>query len=230
MSINQYDYIVFDCDGVLIDSNYLKQKVFMDSLSGYPEDKIALFKAFNEKNGGVNRKDKIEHFLKVIMDRGDESQVSSEKESILKRIDELMELELRAVKLTEGIEALLKFLKEKNKNLHVVSAGPDNEVKHILRNLKIDQFFLSIRGGPTDKIENCRRLSLEYPLSGKKGLFVGDSSKDYECAKYLGVDFIFLRKYSAEKNTFDLSGDLFSVMETPLDILRDFKQQELNEA
>ena len=37
---NQYDFAVFDCDGVILDSNEIKTQAFRESLPGQPDELV----------------------------------------------------------------------------------------------------------------------------------------------------------------------------------------------
>ena len=53
--LSKYKYALFDCDGVILQSNELKSAAFAGALAGEPEDLVAQFVAYHKENGGVSR-------------------------------------------------------------------------------------------------------------------------------------------------------------------------------
>ena len=64
-SINSYKSIVFDCDGVILNSNLLKLKLFMIPLLGV--DVANELKNYHLANGGVSRYYKFDYLLNSIL-------------------------------------------------------------------------------------------------------------------------------------------------------------------
>ena len=66
LDLKKYKQVVFDCDGVILDSNNIKSKAFEDSLKGENDQLISEFIDYHKKNGGVSRFLKFEYFFKVL--------------------------------------------------------------------------------------------------------------------------------------------------------------------
>ena len=69
LSLNQYKTVFFDCDGVILQSNHIKTKVFREVLESEDKNIVDKFIAYHKKNGGISRYKKFEHFYKFIKDR-----------------------------------------------------------------------------------------------------------------------------------------------------------------
>ena len=67
IDIGNYDFIVFDCDGVILNSNKLKTSAFRNSLFDYSEDKVSEFIKYHQNNGGISRYKKFDYFFSQIM-------------------------------------------------------------------------------------------------------------------------------------------------------------------
>lgn len=61
--LNQYDIIIFDCDGVILDVNLLKCEAFGKAVEGYPQKKIDDFVEHCKRTFGVSRYIKFKEFL-----------------------------------------------------------------------------------------------------------------------------------------------------------------------
>ena len=64
--LEQFDYAIFDCDGVILDSNAIKTQAFREALPGEPEDLVEQLVSFHKATGGVSRYVKLEYFFKEL--------------------------------------------------------------------------------------------------------------------------------------------------------------------
>ena len=62
---NYYSYI-FDCDGVILDSNKLKTEAFREILIDERYEDIELFIEYHQLNQGINRYEKLKYFFEQI--------------------------------------------------------------------------------------------------------------------------------------------------------------------
>ena len=63
MKITDYKTIVFDCDGVVLDSNKIKTQAFFNSAISYGEIKAQELVNYHIERGGVSRYKKFEWFI-----------------------------------------------------------------------------------------------------------------------------------------------------------------------
>ena len=49
-SLQAYDFLIFDCDGVILDSNSIKSEAFRYSLKVYPTDAVDELMDFHHQN------------------------------------------------------------------------------------------------------------------------------------------------------------------------------------
>ena len=66
LSLNQYKTVFFDCDGVILQSNHIKTKVFREVLESEDKNIVDKFISYHKKNGGISRYKKFDHFYKFI--------------------------------------------------------------------------------------------------------------------------------------------------------------------
>ncbi len=62
----KYQHIIFDFDGVLVESNEIRFNGFRKLFKGFPEDHVDQLVAYARANGGVSRYKKIEYFFNAI--------------------------------------------------------------------------------------------------------------------------------------------------------------------
>ena len=65
LDLNNYNLLIFDCDGVILDSNKLKNILFLNSVIEYSPKERHLFKKYISKNKGISRYKFLNTFLKI---------------------------------------------------------------------------------------------------------------------------------------------------------------------
>ena len=61
--VSQYATCVFDCDGVVLDSNQIKTQAFYNATQSYGHEFADQLVNYHLKNGGVSRYEKFEYFF-----------------------------------------------------------------------------------------------------------------------------------------------------------------------
>ena len=62
----KYQHIIFDFDGVLVESNEIRFNGFRKLFKDYPQHQIERLVSYAKANGGVSRYKKIEYFFNEI--------------------------------------------------------------------------------------------------------------------------------------------------------------------
>lgn len=203
LHLNDYELYVFDCDGVLLDSNKLKSKAFRLTLENYPKNLVENFIFYHESNGGISRHTKLEHFLKNILKK---KNYKKEHRSLLQKFSTIsFKLLAKDAKLIPGVKDFLKKLQEEKKYTIVCSGADEIDLKKILILKNIDHYFSKIYGGPKTKKEILFNLFNSHKNSQMRGIFFGDAFLDYQAAKEYSLDFIFVSYSSDWKNINELT-------------------------
>jgi HAD superfamily hydrolase (TIGR01549 family) len=194
--ISNYDVYIFDCDGVILDSNKLKSEAFRDALAGEPRDKIDDLVDFHKINGGISRYEKFKYFYEVIhpsIDKEDEC-----KKAIL-RFGKIVSERLKVVDCIPGVEDFLKSSKSLSKELYVNSGGDEKELRSLFTKRNLSEYFNKIYGSPDTKEKNLEKILNSYQESTRY-LFFGDSKSDYLAAKAFNIDFVYISGVSEWQN------------------------------
>lgn len=211
-NLKLYQSIIFDCDGVILNSNKVKTKAFYDSAIEYGEDYAKELVEYHIANGGVSRYKKFEYLFEVIMRRDHID--TGEMEKVLNRYAENVWEGLLDCDVAEGLVEL-RLLYPKSRWL-IVSGGDQEELRKIFQVKGIDKYFdRGIFGSPDDK-----KLILEREVSSGNiklpAIFIGDSQYDFECAQHMKLDFIYLSKWSESKYDFKFAkaakSDIYSLV------------------
>ncbi|HQS67292.1 MAG TPA: HAD hydrolase-like protein [Sulfuricurvum sp.] len=178
--------ILFDFDGVILNSMKIKGDGFVELLQEYPKNSVQMLETYHYANGGVSRFEKIRYFFHVILQR----KTSEQKiQSLAVQFGEII-----AEKLFDPanlIAETVTFIKNNytHYHCHIVSGAEDHELKELCSHLAITQYFKSIHGSPTIKSTLITDLLENNHYRPENTILIGDSINDYEAAKVTGVHF-----------------------------------------
>ena len=188
---------IFDFDGVILDSLDCKTQAFYQMYLPYGKDIAEKVKDYHINNGGVSRFEKFKYWHKNYLDQ----HISNEEiEGLSNKFSEIV---FDKVVNSNQIKGSLDFIKKHNREYQffIISGTPDDEIKKITKELKIDIYFKEILGSPKDKIQWCEYLSYKYSLKPHETIFLGDALSDYSAAKKFGFYFA-LRKETYNEELF----------------------------
>lgn len=188
--ILNYRVIIFDCDGVILDSNHLKSEAMGEAVASYGPDLTAQFVRYHKEHGGISRYEKFDYFLKVMA----KSYSEAEYKKLLEKLSSLVRVKLIDVPQTNGAFEFIKHAYQ-NSDLYIVSGGDQSELREVFRKRNMTKYFRGIFGSPTSKTDHCKNI-LEYLPLGERALMIGDSRLDYIAAKSCGFDFVFISGYT----------------------------------
>ena len=188
-SFKEYDFFIFDCDGVILNSNSIKTKAFRKTLRNENERDIKKFIHYHEGNGGISRFEKFNYFFTKIADRKEDSDIYIKK--ALSDFGKIVYNELLKCDFVPGVIDFFNHLYTKNKNLFVVSGSDQKELRQVFMNRNISFYFDKIYGSPTHKMLNTSFVVNRFK-NKERGVFFGDSKLDYESSVKHNLDFFSL--------------------------------------
>ena len=181
-----YQYIIFDFDGVLVESNEIRFNGFRKLFKDYPQEQVEQLVEYAKANGGVSRYKKIEFFFNTIR----KEPVSSK--SVNHWANQFSELVTQDVLGARPVEGSLEFLKKyfNQFDFAIVSGSDQRELREVCKGRGIDLFFKRILGSPIEKKDNIATLLSDFKWERSKSVYIGDSNNDLEAAKTNDIDFI----------------------------------------
>ena len=185
----EYRCVLFDCDGVLLDSNRVKTQAFEQVLAGAEPGKLRRFLAEHRATGGVSRYEKFRRWYGEI--EGTTTGLDARVAAAAARFSEFARKGLRGVSPLPGVRERLAMLHGRGVPMFVVSGGDQDEVREALEHHRLASFFESILGSPVTKAEHFARLASQRRLTPPT-LYVGDARLDMEMAQAHGLDFLFV--------------------------------------
>jgi phosphoglycolate phosphatase-like HAD superfamily hydrolase len=176
----------WDFDGVLLNSNAVRDRGFIEVLKDYPESEVQQLLEFHQRNGGLSRYVKFRYFFEEV--RGESISEEQVKEWA-QRFSFIMKKLLVNPELL--IEESVAFVEKHHANfpMHIVSGSDGNELRYLCDRLNIARYFVSIHGSPTPKKQLVRDVLNSYQYPKSDCLLIGDSINDYEAAEYNGISF-----------------------------------------
>jgi HAD superfamily hydrolase (TIGR01549 family) len=177
--------IIFDLDGVIIESAGIKTEAFRTLFSDYP-DKLPQIMAHHEKNAGISRYVKFRYFYEKILGK----ELTPEREKELG--EEFSRIVLDKVLQAPLVDGAMKFLKNNAKRyrLYIASGTPEAELRYILKQRELETYFRGVYGTPLTKTEITHRILAENNLKAGEAVFVGDAESDLVAAGETGVTFV----------------------------------------
>ena len=200
IEINKYKSLIFDCDGVILNSNKIKSDAFRKVLKKFNQNAVNEFITYHKANGGISRYVKFEYFLNNILPRYEKIKIN--KELLLKQFLEKYSSECKLLLCKSEVTKNLKELRIISGTIPwlIVSGGDQNELIEVFKYKKINSYFNGgIYGSPDKKNIIVQRAIMNRTIKFPALMF-GDSKLDYDVAKANDIDFIFVTQWTDLKN------------------------------
>jgi HAD superfamily hydrolase (TIGR01549 family) len=183
--------IIFDCDGVLFDSNSLKTAAFREILAAYPQEVVNQFITYHQTHGGISRYVKLRAFFTDCL----QTPVDEEKLGhLLQEFGNSCQRLYQQAALTPGCLKVLETLSSQIP-LFVASGSDEAELRQVFAKRGLDKFFHVIYGSPKTKQDCVTEILLN--VGSNTGIFyVGDAESDWKAAKEAEITFIFMSAFS----------------------------------
>ena len=184
--LDKYTNILWDFDGVILDSAEVRELGFRETLQEYPANKVERLLVFHRENGGLSRYVKYRYFLEEVL----ETPATDERvNGLAAKFSTIMMKHLLNPELL--IAEVVAFVREFSStvNMHIVSGSDGNELRKICFAVGVSKYFASIHGSPTPKNELVRQLLERHHYDLRSTCLIGDSMNDFEAAKVNNIDF-----------------------------------------
>jgi phosphoglycolate phosphatase-like HAD superfamily hydrolase len=182
----RYDAIVFDFDGVLVESVDVKTQAFGALYAEYGDLIVEQVKAYHLLHGGVSRFEKFRYYHEILLGK------ALTKEEEVRLGDQFSQCVEDAVVDAVYVSGAYEILERNYKSipLFVASGTPDQELKRIVSRRNMAHYFVSVHGSPALKGDIIQDILSKYDFEPDRVLMVGDAIADYEGAIAAGVKFV----------------------------------------
>lgn len=184
--MSRFDAVVFDFDGVLVESVNVKTQAFAALYAGYGLSVVEQVVAFHLANGGLSRFEKFRYFHKELLglplSRDEENGLAAE-------FNARVEAEVIAAPWVAGAEEFV-IRHHTLVPLFVASGTPEEELVRIMKERRMAPYFRAAFGSPAKKGKILRGILEQGGYRPEKVLMIGDSLLDMEGAKEAGTCFL----------------------------------------
>tara|TARA_B100000886_G_C20419740_1_gene490961 strand:- start:2294 stop:2965 length:672 start_codon:yes stop_codon:yes gene_type:complete len=192
----KFFHLIFDFDGVILNSNKVKTNAFKSISKQFGNDYSEKLVAYHLKNGGISRFKKIGWFVNEVLEKDDHN--------LIMQLINSYGIEVKKALYKCELRTDLFELKNKlDQTLwSIASGGLEDEILCFLKEKNLLKLFeAGVYGSPTPKLEIIKKIK-SIPLRSAKidWIVIGDSIYDFKCAKENGINFIFASDWSDIKN------------------------------
>ena len=191
-----FDAIVFDFDGVLVDSVDVKTRAFAALYAEYGSDIERQVVALHLAHSGISRFVKFRHYHTELIGLPYDEATG---ELLSARFSRLV---VEAIVAAPYVAGAREFLEAWHNRLplFVASGTPDAELREIVQRRGMQRYFKSVHGSPTTKDAILKNILVRHKLAPSRVLMVGDAIADMEGA--LGANTAFIGRITAGGSPF----------------------------
>ncbi len=206
--MNKHDWqaIIFDFDGVIVESGKIKTQAFAELYRPYGEDIGAQVVQFHTQNGGMSRYHKFRHFQEHFLHQPPLTEAEEKQLDI--RFSELV---VEAVIAAEPVPGAIELIRQQSGKipLFVASGTPEVELKIIVERRGLAPYFTAVRGAPALKKTIIAEILSVHDLAPESVLMIGDAMADYEGAQANHTTFLG-RVFPGDPNPFPTNVEVVS--------------------
>lgn len=186
-SLTEASAILWDFDGVLMNSMPVRDLGFERVLAQFPQEQVSRLMDYHRANGGLSRYHKFRYFHEEILG---EPITEDEVNHYARRFSDIMlQLLLNKELLIDDSWAFVHKYHQQIP-MHIVSGSDGVELNHICKELELSPYFKSIHGSPTPKKQLVADLLAQHPYPLETTFLIGDSINDFEAAEANRIGFV----------------------------------------
>jgi len=187
-SARPIELVVFDCDGVLLESMAAKIEAFRQWVPEAHSDQREAFMRIVMDGFGRSRTHHIRSFYRDILG---EDRDSAWIESEVARFTEICEPLCARADWRVGSREFVIACRDAGIPRYVLSGTPQEPLEAMLGSTGAASFFDVIIGSPPGKPESLRRILSESGVPAERTVFIGDAEADRAAAESAGVHFVY---------------------------------------
>jgi HAD superfamily hydrolase (TIGR01549 family) len=178
--------IIFDFDGVLVESVDVKTRAFARIFEDEGVEVVKKVIDFHLMNGGLSRIRKFRYYYEEIL------KCSLSEDKLSELCNTFSQLVIDEVINSPYVNGAKEFLEKYHCDidLYVASGTPEGELREIVRCREMDVYFKDIYGSPRQKGEIANSILQENGYNSSEVIFIGDSITDLNGAQDAGIGFI----------------------------------------
>ena len=190
--------IIFDFDGVIVESGDIKTNAFADLYQSYGDPIVKEVVRYHKLNGGLSRYKKFRYFQQYLLKKSPLTQNEEDK------LDETFSrLVVEAVINSDSVPGADEFIQVEASRipLFIASGTPETELNTIVTRRGLGPYFTGVRGSPKLKETLIAEILSAHDLTPERVLMIGDALIDYQSAQVNNLAFLG-RVRIGDKNPF----------------------------
>ena len=187
MKTAHWQAIIFDFDGVVVESGDIKTQAFGNLYRAYGETVMTAVMQYHSANGGMSRYQKFHYFQQHLLEKP--PLTPDEEQQLDRRFSELV---VEAVIASETVPGATELIRKEAARipLFIASGTPEAELNTIVMRRGLAPYFTAVRGSPTPKQMLIADILSSHALSPERVLMIGDALIDYQSAQANKIAFL----------------------------------------
>jgi phosphoglycolate phosphatase-like HAD superfamily hydrolase len=177
--------LVFDFDGVILESAGIKVNAFREIFSRYPAEVDAVV-AYHKAHAGMGRIEKLRIIYRDILKK---PLSASDEQKLNQEFSDYVVGRVLACPFVPGVLECLDWSSARYP-LFVASGVPQDELQDIVVRRELAKFFTGVNGSPRNKVQILGDIRSEHGWASSQLLMVGDALTDSNAAAKAGTAFV----------------------------------------
>lgn len=193
VEVGKYKTIVFDCDGVILDSNITKIDSYFRTAKklGATDAQAQALVDHHVEFGGISRYPKFVWYITEVLKQEPTKALVQE---YLETFSLAVSKGLMRCNIADGLQTLRETYP--STKWLVVSGGDQQEIRDLFQKRELANLFDGGLFGSPDNKDTILKREIESGNIEFPALFIGDSQYDYEASTRAGLDFVFLSDWT----------------------------------
>ncbi len=176
--------LVFDFDGVIVESVGIKDEAFRRIFAGHP-DRIEEIMAYHRSRNAVIRYEKFRHIVTRILGGAYDAETAAD---LAARYRGFVLERIRVCPFVPGARELLEAWAGRVP-MYLASVNPIEDIEELLEARGLRRFFVGLYPYPWRKAEALREIVRRTGGGPRAVAFIGDSPEDGDAAREAGTVF-----------------------------------------
>ena len=181
--------VVFDCDGVLLDTMPLKIEAFRRWVPERYANLEPAFMSYIMGSFGHSRTYHVDYFYRELVGR---PLGEAERAAEVARFTQICEPLCAEASWRTGSREFVESCRKAGAGCRVLSGTPQQALEAMLKASGGLALFDGIVGSPPGKPESLKRILGQCGVPAERAVFIGDANADQEAALANGVPFVYL--------------------------------------
>tara|TARA_B100000767_G_scaffold268922_1_gene289968 strand:+ start:1859 stop:2518 length:660 start_codon:yes stop_codon:yes gene_type:complete len=211
--------VIFDFDGVILDTDLLKYNIFKNIFNIEKKSIQKKILKYHFLNQGINRIKKFEYIVTNITKK---KNIIEEVKYLESLFSKKLKKDLNKCKFSTGAIQGMEALKENKIKMFLATGVNKKEIDKIIIKFKLKKYFEKVYGYPLKKDKIIKIIKKQENVKYSNIYFIGDSLSDLKAAKKTNINFLGRKtvlnskllgknKFFKEKNVYKITKTILSL-------------------